>query len=174
MPRSFDMSADYDGSVEDVLRAFRSTEYWLARLDDSAVDETKLESLQVGGDSGNDGTIDVATSQIMHSSNLPGVITQVHRGDLCIRREEHWAPVIDGVATASVSGFIAGAPATVSGSAELSPVADSGGSRLNCRVTVQVRIPLIGGKLEQFIGARLADLVALEQRFTTTWIADHP
>jgi hypothetical protein len=173
MPRSFDISADSVGSVEKVLQAYSEEDYWLARLAGSGVDDAKLESLRVGGESGNDGTIEVVTLQVVGSNKLPGLITQVHRGDLCIRREETWGPVSDGVATATIAGSIEGAPANVSGSAVLSPTAQSGGSRLDCRLTVQVRVPLIGGKLENFIGAQLANLVQAEQRFTTAWITNN-
>jgi hypothetical protein len=39
---------------------------------------------------------------------------------------------------------------------------------------VDVDIPLVGRKLEEFIGTHLTDLIAAEQRFTTEWIAkDH-
>jgi hypothetical protein len=172
MPRSFDMTADHEGSVEDLLRAFGQTDYWLARLANSAVDETKLESMRVGGESGNDRTIEVVTLQVVHSHNLPGLITQLHRGDLSVRREENWGPISDGVATASISGSIVGAPVNVAGTAELSPSAESGASRLKYRVSIHVRIPLVGGKLENLIGTQLAELVAAEQRFTTTWITD--
>jgi Protein of unknown function (DUF2505) len=173
MPRSFDISADYEGNVESVLQAYSKEDYWLARLAASGVDDAKLESLRIGGESGNDGTIDVATLQVIDSHRLPALITQIHRGDLCIKREETWSPVSGGVAMATVAGSIVDAPANVSGSAELSPTAKSGGSRLECRITVYVRIPLIGGKLENFIGTRLADLVVAEQRFTTEWIANN-
>ena len=167
------MSADYDGSVEEIHRAFTERDYWLARLEYSSVDESKLESMRVGGESGNDGTIDVVTLQVMHSHNLPGLVTQLHRGDLCVRREEYWGPITDGVATASVTGSIVGAPANVSGTGELSPITETRGSRLTCRLTVQVRVPLIGGKLEKLIGGHLATLLADEQRFTTMWLTNH-
>jgi len=173
MPRSFDISADCEGNVEAVLQAYSKEDYWLARLAASGVDDAKLESLRIGGESGNDGTIDVVTLQVIDSHKLPALITQIHRGDLCIRREETWSPVSGGIAMATVGGSIVDAPANVSGSAELSPTAKSGGSRLECRITVHVRIPLIGGKLESFIGTRLADLVVAEQRFTTEWIANN-
>jgi hypothetical protein len=168
MPRSFDMSADYEGSVEEVHRAFSETDYWLARLADSGVDDAKLESMRVS-----DGTIEVVTLQVVRRHNLPGLITQLHRGDLCIRREEDWSPITDGTATAFIAGSIMNAPVNLSGTAVLSPNAGSGGARLECRVTVQVRIPIVGGKVEKFIGGELAGLVAAEQRFTTKWIADH-
>ena len=173
MPRSFDLSADYKDSVEEVHRALSTEEYWRARLADVPVDDARLELFRVGGESGNDGTIDVVTLQVIDSHKLPALITQIHRGDLCIKREETWSPVSGGVAMATVAGSIVDAPANVSGSAELSPTAKSGCSRLECRITVHVRIPLIGGKLENFVGTRLADLVVAEQRFTTEWIANN-
>jgi hypothetical protein len=173
MPRSFDMSAEYQGNVEDVYRAFTEADYWRARLTDSAVDEAKLESILVGGESGNDGTIEVATLQVMRSANLPGLVTQLHRGDLCVRRVETWSPVTDGIATASLGGSIESAPVNLSGSAVLSPIAEWGGARVQFRVTVQVRIPIIGGKVENLLGAHLAAVVEAEQRFTATWLTNH-
>ncbi len=167
------MSADYEGSVEDVFRAFSEADYWQARLAESAVDDTRLESMRVGGESGDDGTIEVVTLQVVRSHNLPGLVTQVHRGDLCIRREETWGPITEGVATASIMGSILNAPANLSGTAVLSPDAESGGARLTLQVTVAVRIPIIGGKLEKIIGTQLAELVKLEQRFTTMWIVNN-
>jgi Protein of unknown function (DUF2505) len=51
-------------------------------------------------------------------------------------------------------------------------VAESGGARLKLRATVEVRIPLVGGKLENFVGSQLVDLLIAEQRFTTRWIGE--
>ena len=65
------------------------------------------------------------------------------------------------------------APVNLSGTAVLSPIAGSGGARLEFRVTVQVRIPIVGGKVEKLLGGVLSALVTGEQRFTTTWIANH-
>src|SRR4030088_1611493 len=81
MPRSFDISADYEGNVESVLRQYSDEDYWMARLAASGVDEAKLESLRVGGESGNDGTIDVVTLQVIRSDKMPALLTQIHRGD---------------------------------------------------------------------------------------------
>ncbi|MGO9511678.1 MAG: DUF2505 domain-containing protein [Mycobacterium sp.] len=170
MPRSFDMSADCGGSVETVHRAFSTADYWLARLAVSPVDVATLESLRVVGDSGTEGAIEVVTVQSMLSHNLPALVTQLHRGDLCVRREERWGPLVDGTATAVIAGSIADAPVNLSGTAVLSPIAGSGGARLTYRVSVHVRVPIIGGKLEKIIGTQLTDLVIAEQRFTTTWV----
>ena len=172
MPRSFELSADYEDSVEGIHRAFREQGYWRARLADIPVDDARLELLRVGGESGNDGTIDVITVQVVRSHNLPALVKQLHRGDLRVRREETWGPVIDGVATASIVGSIEDTPVHVSGTAELSPIAP-GGARLTFRITIKVRIPIIGGKVEKLIGIHLADLVTREQQFTSEWITNN-
>jgi Protein of unknown function (DUF2505) len=165
MPRSFDMAAEYEGSVEQVHRAFGDRTYWLERLADSGADQATLDSMTVG----DDGAIDIVTTQVLRVDRLPAMVTQFHPGDLAIVREEAWSPVSDGRATADVTGAIAGAPVTLSGTAVLAP-ADNGGSRLEFNATVEVRIPLVGGKVENFIGSQLVDLLIAEQRFTTAWI----
>jgi hypothetical protein len=169
MPRSFDMAAEYAGSVEQVHQAFADEQYWLARLADSGADDYSLDSMTVGPSD----VIDVVTTQTLRADRLPGVVTQFHRGDLSFVREEAWTPVRDGQATATVKGAITGAPATLSGSAVLAPANSGGGSRMEFKTTVEVRVPLVGGKIENFIGSQLVELLIAEQRFTTVWITDN-
>ena len=45
------------------------------------------------------------------------------------------------------------------------------GSKLSLTVKVEVKIPLLGGKVEGLIGGQLVDLLIGEQRFTTAWLA---
>ncbi|HXA13098.1 MAG TPA: DUF2505 domain-containing protein [Mycobacterium sp.] len=167
MPRSFDLSANYRGTVEQVHSAFSDEEYWLSRLADSGADTATLDSMTVG----DDGTVTVATTQALRSDRLPAMVTQFHPHDLEIMRNETWGPVSDGVAPAEVTGAVPGAPVSLGGTAVLEPT--DTGSRLKFTVTVEVNIPLVGGKLETFIGGKLADLVAAEQRFTTVWITEN-
>lgn len=166
MPRSFDMSTDYAESVESVLQAFSDEQYWLARLADSGADDSTLDAMRVGG-----GVIDVVTTQVLRADRMPAVVTQFHRGDLIIRREERWESVVDGSAAATVRGSILDSPASLSGTAMLESL-EEGGARLKLRATVEVRIPLVGGKLENFIGSQLVELLIREQRFTTGWIGE--
>ncbi|CAN5861321.1 DUF2505 domain-containing protein [soil metagenome] len=167
MPRSFDISVDYEGSVEQVMAAFADRQYWLARLADSGVDDATLDSLHID----DAGDIAIATTQVLRSDRLPGVVAQFHRGDLHIERRETWKPVTDGLANAAVDGAITGAPVSLTGSATLKRSA-AGGARLDFQVSVDVSIPLVGGKIERLIGGQLVDLVIAEQRFTTTWLAE--
>ncbi len=167
MPRSFDMATDYEGSVEQVHRALRDEQYWLARLADSGADDASLDSMRLDDQGG----VSVATTQILRADRLPGIVTQFHRGDLQIQRVESWTGLVDGAAKAAVTGAIAGAPVSLSGDAHLAP--SDRHARLAFRATVEVRIPLVGGKVENFIGNQLVELLIAEQRFTTMWIAEN-
>lgn len=160
------MATEYEGSVEQVHRAFRDDQYWLSRLADSGADDYSLDSMTIS-----DGGVDVVTTQTLRADRLPGVVTQFHRGDLSFVREETWTPIRDGKATATVKGSITGAPATLVGTAVLAPA--NSGSRLQIEATVEVNIPLVGGKIENFIGGQLVDLLIAEQRFTTVWITEN-
>jgi hypothetical protein len=168
MPRSFDMATEYSGSVEQVHQAFSDEQYWLARLADSGADDYSLDSMAVDAEG-----IDIKTTQRLRVDRLPGVVTQFHRGDLSVVREEAWTPIRDGQATATIKLSIIGAPATLSGIAVLAPAKSGGGSRLEFKATVQVDVPLVGGKIENFIGSQLVDLLIAEQRFTTVWITEN-
>ena len=167
MPRSFDMATDYEGSVEQVHDALRDEQYWLARLADSGADDASLDSMRLDDQGG----VTVATTQILRADRLPGIVTQFHRGDLEIQRVENWTGLVDGAAKAAVTGAIAAAPVALSGDAHLAP--SDTHARLAFRATVEVRIPLVGGKVETFIGNQLVELLIAEQRFTTMWIAEH-
>ena len=169
MPRSFDMAAEYEGSVEQVHQALRDEQYWLARLADSGADDYTLDSMDVDAQGG----IRTKTTQTLRADRLPGLVTQFHRGDLSFVREEAWTPVRGGKANATVEGSIRGAPATLAGTAVLSSANSGGGSRLEFKVTVEVNIPLVGGKIENFIGSQLVELLIAEQHFTTVWITEN-
>lgn len=168
MPRSFDMSVEYDSSVEQVHRAFGDERYWLARLADATIATTVLDSIQVE----DDGSICVTSTLVLPREFLPAIATQFHSGDMRIERRETWQPVVDERASGTVEGVIVGAPASLTGTAGLSPA--GAGARLDLHATVEVRIPLVGGKLETFIGGQLTNLLIQEQRFTTTWLAGAP
>ncbi|BBY98785.1 DUF2505 domain-containing protein [Mycolicibacterium fallax] len=167
MARSFDMSADYAGSVEAVLGAFADERYWLARLAQSGADEALLEELAVSPS----GAVTVATTQVLYRDKLPGVVAQFHRGNLRITRREQWEPIADGRSAATVSGAVPGAPVTLTGDARLQPATTADASRATLRLAVEVRVPLVGGKIEEMLGGRLRELIRIEGDFTNGWIA---
>lgn len=162
------MATEYPGSVAAIHQAFGDRQYWLARLADSGADEATLDQLTVDAAGG----IAVVCTQVLHADRLPALVAQFHHGDLRIRREERWQPIRSGRVDGVVTGEIPGAPVSLRGTAALSPT--DAGARLAVTTTVEVRVPLVGGKIENFIGAQLSDLVTAEQRFTTAWITGGP
>lgn len=167
MPRSFDMATEYEGTPAQVHAAFCDRQYWLARLAASGADDATLESFRVGEDGG----VDVVTTQVLKAERLPGIVHQFHHGDLEIRRAETWTSLTDVGSEASVAGSILRAPVALSGDGRLSSVDER--ARLTFQATVEVRIPLVGGKMEKFIGTQLVNLLTAEQQFTTQWIAEN-
>lgn len=164
MPRSYDMAADYGCGVAQVYAAFADKTYWLERLEKSGCDAVVLNELTTRDDGG----LAIATTQTVRFHRLPGLVSALHSGDLTLLREESWTPILDGRATGVIKGVVPGAPVSVTGTAVLSTT-DTGAS-VAVRATVEVRIPLVGGKAESFVGGQLAEMVRLEQEFTTAWI----
>jgi hypothetical protein len=166
MPRSFDILTESPASVEQVHAAFSREDYWLARQ--AAFDaSTTLDSLIVEAD----GTVTVRATQYLGRRLLPGVVAKLVPGDLKILHSETWRPVGDRQVRGQVS---VSAPAALgSGRAEAWLAPAGNGSQLRFAVTVQVKVPVVGGKLEDSIGADLAANICAIQRFTTTWITEH-
>ena len=164
------MSADYDGTVEQVHRAFADEQYWLARLADSGADDATLDSMTVRPDGG----IAVSTTQVLRRRSTAGHRDPVPPGRPAYRaRARSGARSTADRSTATVTGDISGAPVTLGGDAVLTP-AKGAGARLAFHGTVEVRVPLVGGKIESFIGSQLVDLLIAEQRFTTQWLTENP
>jgi uncharacterized protein DUF2505 len=66
---------------------------------------------------------------------------------------------------------VPGAPISLAGKVLLTTVPT--GSRVRFSGTVDVKVPLVGGRIEGIIGDGLSNLVVEEQRFTATWIAEN-
>lgn len=161
------MAATYECTAGQVLAAFSEKPYWLTRLEKSGCDETSLDVLETAAD----GSIEVVTTQTVRPAKLPAVVTQFHRGDLTLRRVERWTAPVDGHSAGTIDGDLLGTPARVTATVVLADTAT--GARADVHVTVEVKIPLVGGKLESFLGGQLVDLLRLEQVFTSNWIKDH-
>jgi hypothetical protein len=116
----------------------------------------------------------VNVTQHLDRQLLPGPVARLVADGLKIVRTETWQPVGDqrvcGQLTVSAPGGLG------SGSARgwLTPAGNgSQGSQLRFAATVEVKIPLVGGRFENQIGAQLTEDLSALQRFTTAWIAEH-
>jgi hypothetical protein len=166
MSRSFDISTESSATVEQLHAAFSSEDYWAERFAKSD-GNIVLDSLVVEAD----GTLTMSAIQHLGRQLLPGVVAKLVRGDLKIVHDETWGPVTDrhvrGQVTISAPGGLG------SGRAEASLTPVGNGSQMRFLTTVEVKIPLVGGKFEKSIGADLAKSIPEIERFTATWIAEH-
>jgi hypothetical protein len=166
MPRSFDILTESPATVEQVHAALSREDYWAARLV-AFGDSSTLDSLIVDAD----GTVTVGLTQHLGRQLLPGVVAKIVPGDLKILRSETWRPVGDRRVRGQVSVSAPGGFGSGRAEAWLTPVGN--GSQLRFAATVEVRIPLVGGKLENSIGTELAENISAFHRFTAEWIAEH-
>ena len=167
MSRSFDILTQSPASVEQIHAAFGREDYWLARIAAGDATATTLDSLIVDAD----GTVTVRVTQQLGRQLLPGLVAKFVPGDLKILNRETWRPVGDRQVRGQVNVSVSGGLGSGRAEAWLAPA--SNGSQLRYAVRVEVKIPLVGGKLEKSIGAGLAESIPAVQRFTTTWIAEH-
>jgi Protein of unknown function (DUF2505) len=167
MSRSFDVLTESPASVEQVHAAFSREDYWLDRVM-AFGDCSTLDSLIVEAD----GTVTVGLIQHLSRQLLPRALANLVPGDLKILHSEKWRPVGDGQVRGQVG--VSGPAWLGSGRAEAWLVPAGSGSQLRFAATVEVKIPWLGGKLENSVAAQLADNIGAFQRFTAAWIAEHP
>lgn len=164
MPSSVDVAVESPVSVEQIHAAFGREEYWRARC--AAFDAaTTLDSLLVDPD----GTVTVDTTQHLGRHMLPEFLTKLIGGDLTIEHNETWwadGEQVRGRVQVSAPGPLGSGRAD----AWLTPVEH--GSRLQFAATVHSKIPLVGGKIENYVGRQLTENIAKIQRFTTDWVGD--
>lgn len=166
MPRSFEVSFESPASVEQVHSAFGDADYWLARIAAFGGSKT-LDSLVVDSD----GTVTVTVTEDLRRSALPGMLAKLYRGDLNVRSTETWRPVDDRQVSGDISVAVTGAPGSGHGAALLAPLGNS--SRLTFIATVEFKVPLLGGTIENYVAREFAQGIPQIQRFTTAWIREH-
>jgi Protein of unknown function (DUF2505) len=167
MPRSFDILIESPASVEQIHATFGREDYWLARIAASNA-PTTLDSLIVDAD----GTVTMRATQHVGRQIMPGLIAKAVPGELKIVHSETWRPAGDGEVSGQISVVTSGGLGSGRAEALMGPAGT--GARLRFAVEVVVKIPLIGGRFEKSMQADLAESIPALQRFTSTWIAEHP
>jgi len=164
MPRSFEVSVESPASVEQVHGAFGDEDYWSSRFAAFGTSST-VESLIVASD----GTVTVDMVQDLRQNGLPRPLTRFYPGDLKVLTTETWQPIGNRHVRGEVTIAAVGAPGSGRGAALLMPMGD--GSHLSFNGTVDFKVPLVGGKIESYLGGQFAEHISDIQRFTTAWIA---
>jgi hypothetical protein len=168
MARRFDLSVDAPVGVGDILSAFADDEYWRERLAAFESGTATLTSLTVESD----GAVTVQLAVSLFADRLPTAVTKFAGGDLAMARTERWSWIDDEQACGAIEVAVPRAPVTAHGDVLLTPLAT--GSQLRFSTTVDVRVPLVGGLIENFVIGRLGADIGAVQRFTNEWIAANP
>jgi hypothetical protein len=167
MSRSVDVTAESPASVEQILSTFGDENYWYARLAEFTGGTATLDSLGVDAE----GRVAVGITVGLLRARLPKVVTQLHRGDIQMVRNETWRWSDDGRVRGDVDVAVPGAPLSVLGQALL--VSEGNGSRMNYATIVTVKVPLVGGSIESFICGQTVHEITKLQSFTNEWITEN-
>jgi hypothetical protein len=99
---------------------------------------------------------------------LPALVQSLVGDQLLIERTESLRPDGDGY-RGDVDVAVPGAPVRASGGMALRPAAT--GSEFTVHTDVVVRVPLIGGRIEESVAENVRQLLKLESEFTRKWLA---
>ncbi|BDT89454.1 DUF2505 domain-containing protein [Nocardia cyriacigeorgica] len=153
-------TARYTHPAAAVRAAVADEQYWKDRIAAVGGPNARLESVSVEGDQ-----VRVEMVQAIAAELLPSAITAVRPGDLVIPRTENWTGT-----AATFEARVEGAPAEVRGTITLSDI--DAGSTAVIEGSIEVKVPLFGGKIEAAIAERLTELLAEETEFTNAWISE--
>jgi hypothetical protein len=167
MPRSFDASVDFPVTVDQVHSALCDEDYWQARIAAFQAGTATLDSLTVDSDD----TVTVAVSLGVSRDRLPALVTKLAGGDLEWTQTQRWSPVGRDRVRGEINMAVARVSASAAGQGLLVP--DGNGSRLDLTGTIKVKVPVVGGAIERFLGSQLGNDLRAFERFTTEWIAEN-
>ena len=162
----FTVTNSYDHSAADVLNVL--TDFECIRSKYEALGHSAVELVK--RDESDDGAITVVTRRVV-PLDLPGFAKRVLSPKQTVTQTDTWSPPD---AKKSRQGTFSveskGAPVRVSGTLELT----SKNAR-QCTnttiVTIECKLPLIGGKIADFVGANAHTAVDHEQTWISTYLA---
>ncbi|AWK71488.1 hypothetical protein CBI38_07695 [Rhodococcus oxybenzonivorans] len=161
--RRIEHSSTYSFPVEQVHAGLTTEQYWRDRIAEVGGPGATLDEVTTGP-----GTISVSMSQSIPAEHLPSIVAKVRSGDLVIARTETWNALDGGRASGTFTARVTGAPAEISGSQTLT--SEGSGTKVQVTGKAEVKIPLIGGKIEGAIGDEVLRLIDKEQEFTQRWL----
>jgi hypothetical protein len=117
-------------------------------------------------------TVTITAVRQLPMDKIPGAVKGLV-GDGKITQVDTWTrtPAEDGAVTGAWKADLGTAPATIGGDYRIDPT-EAGCSYL-CTVDVKVKVPFIGGKIEEQVRAYLDRLITKEQEFLADWMSQH-
>jgi hypothetical protein len=166
MARSVDYRTSLAYPADQVFAAMTDEEYLRARLRELGGPGSALLEHEAGPNGAR-----YRLRQGLAASDLPPIVGKVMNGDLAIERTETLRRTSQGGYAGDVDVAIANAPASATGTMTL---ADEGtGSRFAVRSDVRVKVPFIGGTIEELVAGQVRRLLEAETEFTVRWLGSH-
>lgn len=167
MSRRMDYTIAFDAPPQEIYQAFTGREYWQALMDEYS----RYSPAGITSFSSDDSGTDITFVQELPRSDLPQIVRAVLPGDLVVTRTQHFDP-FDTAANSARGTFGASIPVVPGRFTGTSLLTQTGtGSRQLLSTECHIRIPLVGGALEDLILQHLGQLFDQEESFTASWIA---
>jgi hypothetical protein len=173
MPRPIRYRSRSENSAQRVFEALSDRAYLEARQAELGGKGAALLKFDTGGSPPDQAEYTVR--QGVGREDLPAAIQKVLSGDLVIERTENWRKTADGRYEGTIDANVVGAPGRITGTMRLFDLDDIGGGRAGSEFALdgeaQVKIPLVGGKVEAVIAEQVQKLVGKETQFALDWLA---
>jgi hypothetical protein len=118
-----------------------------------------------------DGGIRIVSSRVV-TVDLPGFAKKVLKPTNAMRQTDDWEPGDDGSWTGTFAVEVSGAPLRISGTMALQADADT--TTHEVAIEVQVKVPLIGGKIADWAAKNdVRRTLEAEFDFNDGWLAEH-
>ena len=166
MARSIDYRSTLAFPAEKVFATMTDEEYLRARLRELGGPGSALLEHEAGPDGAR-----YKLKQGLSEKDLPPIVGKVMQGDLAIQRTESLRATGPGGYGGDVDVAISGVPASASGTMRLAD--DGAGSEFEVHADVEVKVPLIGGKIEEIVAGQVRRLLEAETAFTVRWLESH-
>lgn len=169
MPRSMVFDIDVEVPAARMYSLFTKVDYWQDLVAFYLSHSARTEIAHFSSDE--NGT-DVSFTHILSAADLPPIARPVVPGTFIVTREQHFEP-FDAPTNRALGRYRAHIPAPVELTGDYVLADTERGSRMRLESTCQVKVPLIGGQIEQLVMGGLKFLLAEEGEFTAGWVADH-
>lgn len=163
MARKFEYTEHFDVTTTQAHAALTDEALWAERTEEVAGRAT-IDYVQRP-----DGGFEVTISEGVGAQVLPGLVKKVIRGDLTITRKDSWGPLEGDRARGTLDGGATGLPTKVRGTFELAP--SGSGSKLTLTGTAEVKVPLVGGKIEKMVVDMIGKMVHTESKQAREYLA---
>ncbi|MDO5619072.1 DUF2505 domain-containing protein [Kocuria sp.] len=130
----------------------------------------KLTSFEVSGDTS--GPFTVTSVRTMGADKLPDMAKKFIKDGLSITQVDSWdAPEADGSRNIRTKVTVGGMPANGEGTQRLQAKGEQ--TSVSVDLSLNVKIPLVGGKLAATAEPYVGKALSLQAREADTWIASH-